>query len=297
SAFDSQKLLTWFSDDGSSYIHTIPSSTSPGEVRVETWCRVECIGEGAYGKVHREVCTERGMVRAVKVIKKACLTNPTASFETELSALTRMGSHPNYFVQLFGWFQDDASFYIAMEYMQCGDLNTMIIEFDGLSRDQIRTASKQLLLGLEIMHGLGFCHRDLKPQNILVVKWYPLKVKIADFGTTKVAGAKTPLTTFIGTPDYLAPEILDPVDVGCEIYEYTNAVDIWSLGCLVHAMATKQPPFPGRRGLTRYTSGTSPFPGKELESEMRRFIISLMRPLPHDRPTATQALEDPWLHP
>lgn len=126
-------------------------------------------------------------------------------------------------------------------------------------------------------------------------------MKIADFGTTKVAGpgARTPLTTFTGTPNYLAPEILYPisVNVGSDAYEYTNLVDIWSLGCLVYTMATKYPPFSGDRELTQYTSGKSPFPDKGLETELRRFIISLMQPLPQDRPTATEALKDPWLQP
>ena len=129
-----------------------------------------------------------------------------------------------------------------MEYVKYGDLqshmNTPIPEV------QSKVVTAQLLHGLKLMHQEKFTHRDLKPHNIFVVETQPyFWVKIGDFGITKrITNDQTTLKTEIGTLDYLAPEVLGYVDE--ETSQYTNSVDIWSLGCACHRLLTMSPPFP-----------------------------------------------------
>ena len=119
-----------------------------------------------------------------------------------------------------------------------------------LSLPCIRSIGRQALSGLDYLHGKGFMHRDLKPQNILVTKWDARTdtptIKLADFG---LAGIGSEHQTFCGTEGYIAPEIIQ-ADERAKALEkqrdkwmktfapnrfptYTNAVDIWALGKIV----------------------------------------------------------------
>lgn len=121
-------------------------------------------------------------------------------------------------------------------------------------------------------------------------------VKIGDFGIAKHVGGTTELRTFAGSPGYVAPEVWGYLD--SDTSKYTNAVDIWSLGCLVYAMITKETPFPETLELLEYIHARISFPETKLKSKAStatRFITSLMKPRPQDRLTAGMALEHPWL--
>lgn len=123
-------------------------------------------------------------------------------------------------------------------------------------------------------------------------------VKISDFGVSKQT-AGTSLRTMVGTISYMAPEILDDY-FSSYTSVYTNAVDIWSLGCLIHDIVTKETPFPDTRKLEDYVRGRIPFPRTKLietraSSATIEFISKLLLPLPGKRLTAIQALNDPWL--
>ena len=190
-----------------------------------------------------------------------------------------------------------------MEYFKYGDLqshmNTPIPEV------QSKIITAQLLQGLKLMHQEKFTHRDLKPQNIFVVETQPyFWVKIGDFGITKrTTNDQTFLKTEIGTLDYLAPEVLGYVDE--ETSQYTNSVDIWSLGCVCHRLLTMSPPFPKRSALATYCWGASLLPIEPNnyttadESTVGvhgiEFVKALMRPQPNERPSADEALCHPWL--
>lgn len=71
--------------------------------------------------------------------------------------------YPQYFVQFSGWFEDDHNIYLAMKYVECGDLAGLLLD-DDMAEDDVKTITTQLLNGLEVMHENNFCHRDLKPQ-------------------------------------------------------------------------------------------------------------------------------------
>ncbi|CAK1356379.1 unnamed protein product [Cercospora beticola] len=175
------------------------------------------IGAGAFGAVFREVCIEgrnKAAVRAVKHIEK-----PTASqratrvdFSRELEAIARF-SKPEYepfFVRSEGWYDGGANICIVMELVQHGSLQDYVRQSQGLPEPEARLIVSQTLRGIAHMHRAGYTHRDLKPQNLLVVQGGPAwHVKIADFGLSKrLVEDLSSLRTVAGTAGYMAPEIL-----------------------------------------------------------------------------------------
>lgn len=124
-------------------------------------------------------------------------------------------------------------------------------------------------------------------------------VKISDFGITKQVSDSTELRTTVGTFGYTAPEALGYLSSETSVYTY--AVDIWSLGCVVHAIITKETPFPETRKLLDYTQGRILFPRTKLmekgvSSTAIDFITSLVTAQPENRLTADEALETLWLN-
>lgn len=228
-----------------------------------------------------------------------------------------------------------------MEYVEGGDLSQYLK--DPIIRLEAKEITRQLLQGLVIMHERLICHRDIKPkvwilrvcyscvhfdpsleeQNVLVVSLKPIWVKLADFGVSKLE-QDTYLRTQAGTLEYSAPELfgllprrLKPNDV------YTNAVDMWSLGCLVHEMLTTERPFledahdsDPESSLQFDTCTFEPqadidmiiefcrderdFPGEVLEKSGASagetgFVKALLLPDPRLRLTAVNALASPWI--
>ncbi|RPB15944.1 Pkinase-domain-containing protein [Morchella conica CCBAS932] len=264
---------------------------------MENWVRVQDLGEGSYGVVWLE---KKGQ-EAVRAVKKVSKANIILN-QRELYALKELKEYPEYFVELLGSSEDQNSVYLVMEYIENGDLMGVVKNRQGtdrISENEIKSITWQLLTALEIMHSKNFCHRDLKPQNILVASTSPIRVKIADFGVTKQASDSTQLRTVVGTWGYMAPEVLGFSDA--ETSGYTSSADIWSLGSLLHFMFTNEVPFPDNRKLINYVrENNAPFPTEKLQRggaslAARDFIKSLMSPFPEKRLTAKQALEAPWL--
>ncbi|KAI5850551.1 kinase-like domain-containing protein [Morchella snyderi] len=289
SQFQKLKLVTEFIDG--CYKHTIAGKPP----RCETWTRAGTLGEGSFSTVYKENCNQTSAVRAVKQIKKALAK------ANELAILAQLGSYPDNFVQLSGWFEDQNHIYLAMEYLPAGDLDTFLKEQD-LSEDDTKTVTKQILAGLEIMHKEAICHRDLKPGNILIARRTPVWVKIADFGVSKDFGGSTECRTMTGTRYFMAPEVLGLGDTNEDGSEYTTAVDMWSLGCLVYFMFTKRPPFPENWHLNHFLQGKNTFPPSSsivgqnhIPHPAIEFIAGLLRPLPNDRPRASEAQSHSWL--
>jgi serine/threonine protein kinase len=128
-------------------------------------------------------------------------------------------------------------------------------------------------------------------------RWW---VKIGDFGISKRVKSKdTALRTQTGTPYFQAPEIQGFVDDNNESSEYSDAVDIWSLGCVVYYISTRQVPFLRPTDTRRFCQGILPFPEEPLVPRMSetgiRFIKRLLIPEPVSRLSAENALKDPWV--
>ncbi|CUS12981.1 unnamed protein product, partial [Tuber aestivum] len=155
------------------------------------WVQSGFLGRGGFSVVHKQHEKSSGLCRAVKTIDKSRM--PTQlDYSRELLVMALLAKHPSLFVQFHGWFEQSQNLYIAMEYLEKGDLGKHIGE--PLPQETVQTITKQLLEGLSIMHKKGITHRDLKPENIFVVTMSPVWVKIGDFGIAKRVRDKDPTT-------------------------------------------------------------------------------------------------------
>jgi serine/threonine protein kinase len=138
-------------------------------------------------------------------------------------------------------------------------------------------------------------------QNVLVVtgppKWW---VKLADFGLSKRLTETTAYHTRSGTQSYMALEILDYLDTDVPSTEYTNAVDLWAVGCITYRLVIGKVPFPPDISLMKYCANNSLFPHESLldngiNSSGHQFIRDLLATHPKERPSASQALNHTWI--
>lgn len=222
-------------------------------------------------------------------------TRNKIDYKREITAMAVLSEYEQNFAQFYGWYESPEDVYLAMEYFPLGDLERYMAR--QLSEFQIKVIIRQLLEGLCIMHQNGFTHRDLKPQNVFVFKDNPyIWVKIGDFGITKrVPQDGTSLRTETGTAGYVAPEVLGYHDE--ESSKYTNAVDLWSLGCICHRLLTMQLPFENPATMIRYCSGVTELPIETLRrgnDEEVALVKSLLMVNPSERYPAERALQSTW---
>ncbi|KAJ7590979.1 kinase-like domain-containing protein [Mycena floridula] len=141
---------------------------------------VKVIGKGAFGEVRLVQKTDTGKIYAMKTLKKDEMLkkDQLAHVRAERDILAQ--SNSPWVVQLFYSFQDPSFLYLIMEFLPGGDLMTMLIKYDTFSEDVTRFYIAECVLAIEAVHKLGFIHRDIKPDNILIDKGG--HVKLSDFG-------------------------------------------------------------------------------------------------------------------
>ncbi|KAH7098485.1 AGC/NDR protein kinase [Auriculariales sp. MPI-PUGE-AT-0066] len=141
---------------------------------------VKVIGKGAFGEVRLVQKLDTGKIYAMKSIKKSETVErkQLAHARAERDALAE--SNSPWVVQLFYSFQDSVSLHLVMEFLPGGDLMTILIKYDNFSEDITRFYMAELVLAIEAVHNLGFIHRDIKPDNILIDK--DGHIKLSDFG-------------------------------------------------------------------------------------------------------------------
>ncbi|KAK4224559.1 kinase-like domain-containing protein [Podospora fimiseda] len=282
------------------YFNTDCSPDKQSVQREEVWKRERILGQGSHGIIYLERCRKNGnKLRAVKGIKKYTRAGENESaHKRELEAVVGF-SRPQYshcFVRSDGWFEDEHSVFIILEYLELGDLQQYLNH--PFSEYETREITKQVLEGLTYMHENAFIHRDLKPQNILVVAYSPdWHVKIADFGISKQQSDEDVRHTLEqGTIGFAAPEQLG---ICKGAFTYTCAVDMWSLGAVAYRMFTGTNAFEGLTELVEYVAGRLPFPIGNLKSQQMSatgldFILKLMSPVMESRPAAMDAYRHRW---
>ncbi|CAL9735788.1 protein kinase C-like 1 [Monosporozyma servazzii] len=209
------------------------------KVSLDNFMLLKVLGKGNFGKVILSKSKNTNRICAIKVLKKdSILQNhdiESARAEKKVFLLATKTKHP-FLTNLYCSFQTENRIYFAMEFIGGGDL-MWHVQNQRLSVRRAKFYAAEVLLALKYFHDNGVIYRDLKLENILLTPQG--HIKIADYGLCKDEmwyGNKT--STFCGTPEFMAPEILKD-------QEYTRAVDWWAFGVLLYQMLLCQSPFSG----------------------------------------------------
>lgn len=253
------------------------------------------IGSGTFGKVYKVLHIATKSLRAMKVVKIDTVNyqDDDRTFLKEIEILSIL-DHPN-IIKLYEYYVDDLNYYFITDFAEGGELYEKIYEIRNYQECDSACIMEQLLSAISYMHSKGVVHRDIKPENILLEtsKSGDLNIKIIDFGTANFYDKNTKLTLKVGTPYYIAPEVLKK--------DYSNKCDIWSCGVIMYILLSGSPPFDGSDDqviMEKVRKGDFYFKSKEWEfiSEEAKDLISKM--LTYDqkkRVSADGALQHPWI--
>lgn len=198
---------------------------------------IKLVGKGSFGKVFLVTSKSTNEFYAMKALKKDAVLQDD---DVECTMLERdvcsLGSKNPFLTNLFCTFQNEAFLFFLMEFLNGGDLMFHIVESKKFTEDRARFYAAEILCGLQFLHSEGIIYRDLKLDNVLLDS--NGHCKISDFGMCKKIGQGGLAQTFCGTPDYIAPEILQG-------NTYNHSVDFWSFGVLMYEMLTGYSPFHG----------------------------------------------------
>jgi calcium/calmodulin-dependent protein kinase I len=233
---------------------------------------------------------------AVKICDRSKMTEKDIhNFEAEADLMLKL-SHPNIVCCLDFFANEPDTLFLVLEFLPHGDLFAKLIKCQTFNEKEARDAIKAILSGLKYMHDQNIAHRDLKPENLLLSSddGNFSGIKIADFGFSKQTSASNMMETRLGTPSYVAPEIIQGTP-------YTKAVDMWSMGVIMYVMLGGYTPFQhnDQRALFRKIKhGKYQFHPKywdNVSSEAKDLISGMLQLDPAERLTADQALDHPWV--
>ena len=241
------------------------------------------MGRGAFSTVYKIKSKIDNNIYCLKKIN----IKKTPDKKNEINILSKL-NHPN-LVQYISSCSDDEGIYIVMEYCIYGDLYSLLHMVKKkkvyVNEDIIWDIAYQCLLGLEYLHSQHIIHRDIKLLNIFMSK--NKSVKIGDMGMSKILANKEMKLSRVGTPLYLAPELIRK-----EKYDYK--ADIWSFGCSLYHLARTIPPFNDENliklGQAIVNENPSPLPSC-YSDKLNIFINKLMTKDKKKRPSATEALQ------
>ncbi len=203
----------------------------------ELYQRLETVGKGSYGSVHKGIHRATGNVVALKIIDlDADDGDDVDSIQREVALLTQLRDGPN-ITKYYGCYLDGPRVWIVMEFAQGGSVYSLMQASPNncLQEKYVVVIVREVLTGLNYLHKSNVIHRDIKAANVLVTA--SGKVMICDFGVSALlATTNSKRNTFIGTPYWMAPEVAQPVPA------YDTKADIWSLGIMIYEMMKGSPP-------------------------------------------------------
>ncbi|KAM6161056.1 myosin light chain kinase 3 [Erethizon dorsatum] len=289
---------------GSTVVDDSPAPGAPFEHRVVSVketpisagymvCQHQVLGGGRFGQVHK--CTEKstGLPLAAKVIKVKSVKDRD-DVKNEINIMNQL-SHVN-LIQLYDAFESKNSFTLVMEYVDGGEL------FDRITDEKYRLTeldvvlfTRQICEGVHYLHQHYILHLDLKPENILCVSQTGHQIKIIDFGLARRYKPREKLKVNFGTPEFLAPEVVN--------YEFVSfPTDMWSVGVIAYMLLSGLSPFLGETDAETmnfivncsWDFDADTFEG--LSEEAKDFVSRLLVKEKSCRMSAAQCLKHEWLN-
>ncbi|XP_029882767.1 myosin light chain kinase 3 isoform X4 [Aquila chrysaetos chrysaetos] len=256
-------------------------------------CRHEVLGGGRFGQVHK--CTEisTGLSLAAKIIKVKG-AKEREEVKNEINVMNQL-NHVN-LIQLYDAFEAKNNITLIMEYLDGGELFDRITDENyNLTELDAILFTKQICEGVHYLHQHYILHLDLKPENILCVNHTGNQIKIIDFGLARRYKPREKLKVNFGTPEFLAPEVVN--------YDFVSfPTDMWSVGVITYMLLSGLSPFLGETDAEtmNYVVNCSwDFDAEafeQLSEEAKDFISRLLVKEKSCRMSATQCLKHEWLN-
>ncbi|CAI7808414.1 unnamed protein product [Closterium sp. NIES-54] len=253
------------------------------------------IGSGQFGIIRKCVQRQSGLTFACKTIAKAgILTAEDAEdVRNEVGFLEELRGHPH-IVAVHATYEDDDNIHIVMELCKGGDLFDRI-KLRGRMPEPAAAAICKALVGVLLhCHARGVLHMDVKPENVLMCdRCDDTHIKLIDFGVATRFTAGVPCREVLGTPEYIAPEVLKGA--------YGPPADLWSAGVVLYVMLAAAPPFWERASKTLKESilgDDVPFTQSkwgDRSAECKELIRRMLDKDPATRITGKEILEHPWI--
>lgn len=264
-----------------------------GENVTKKYSKGKFLGKGGFAKCYEFTSTENGKVMAAKIIPKATLkkTRHRQKLLSEIK-IHRSLNHPN-IVKFEHVFEDNENVYILLEMCSNQTLNDLCKRRKRLSEFEARYYVYQTVNALKYLHKNKVIHRDLKLGNLFLND--KLEIKLGDFGlAAKLEYENEKRHTVCGTPNYLAPEVLNNKS------GHSFEVDVWSLGVVLYALVVGKPPFETTEVKMTYDKikrASYTFPDHfELTENVKNLISKIFNLEPTKRPSLDQVLEHAFIN-
>ncbi|KAG0449755.1 hypothetical protein HPP92_027202 [Vanilla planifolia] len=277
-------------DSSSTTTEIVVSPNGRFKKKITSWIRGRRLGSGSFGTVYEGISND-GIFIAIKEVslldRGSSAQQCIDQLEHEIALLSQF-EHEN-IVRYYGTDKEESKLFIFLERVSQGSLASLYQEYH-LRDTQVSVYTRQILNGLNYLHERNVVHRDIKCANILVHA--NGSVKLADFGLAKEITDLNLLKSCKGSVYWMAPEVIHPKKT------YGCPADIWSLGCTVLEMLTRQIPFPNaewQHALYKIGHGVQPPIPADLSRDARDFIGQCVRVDPESRPTAAELLQHPFV--
>ncbi|XP_051888199.1 serine/threonine-protein kinase TAO3 isoform X2 [Pristis pectinata] len=276
----------------------MPSSTRKGAARdpevselffkddpEELFVDLHEIGHGSFGAVYFARNARTSEVVAVKKMSYSGkqITEKWQDIIKEVKFLRQL-KHPNT-IEYKGCYLKEHTAWMVMEYCLGSTSDLLEVHKKPLQEVEIAAITHGALQGLAYLHSHNLIHRDIKAGNILLTE--PGQVKLADFGSASIV---SPANSFVGTPYWMAPEVILAMDEG----QYDGKVDVWSLGITSIELAERKPPLFNMNAMSalyHIAQNESPtLQSNEWSQFFRNFVDYCLQKIPQDRPTSLELL-------
>jgi polo-like kinase 1 len=249
------------------------------------------LGKGGFARCYELTEMQSKEIYAGKIVSKQLLTKQHQKEKMTQEIAIHRAVHHQHIVEFYSFFEDDANVYIILELCRRRSLMEMHKRRKAITEPETRYFMRQIVLACNYLHENKIIHRDLKLGNLFLND--DMELKIGDFGlATRVDFEGERKKTLCGTPNYIAPEVLNKKG-------HSYEVDVWSLGCILYTLLIGKPPFETsclKDTYAKIKKNEYTIPPNKISTQAKNLINHLLQADPAQRPTMSQILQDEFFY-